>query len=170
MSRSGLKLWCGTLLFGIALGGWLDGPRHPDQIKSRSALEQPYVGTDVSITMVAEDTEFGCRVNMEASNGGKNWTIRVSSGSQVRSSIGLFWGTWKKIGVDASIHPGKTAKWAYNHDFGCGVGRQYRFELLQLTGGNAQSYPRQWLYCSDDTQCKHNSTTSVTLGNLNRFF
>jgi hypothetical protein len=118
------------------------------------------------ITVTTEDTPYGCKVNVTATNAGTQRTA-ISRDSQVRSFVGLLAGPWKKLGKSVWISPGQTGRWYYDLDFSCDADRGYRFLVKKfdkydrLLGEFWFSYPET---------VERTRATSLDLGNLNRFF
>lgn len=117
--------------------------------------------------ILAELAEYGCRINVKALNKGSQKTA-ISRDSQVRSGdIAKTFGAWRKLNKSVWIDPGQTGAWYYDMDFGCNIGRGYRFVVKRfdakdnLLGEYVYYYP---------SQGGHTAAIELDLGDLNRFF
>jgi hypothetical protein len=156
MDRTTLILLSAAVIPGIAL---TSGPLRPHDSGTES-------GPPPAITITAEDTPFGCKVNVSATNSGSQRTA-ISRDSQVRSFAGLLAGPWKKLDKSVWIRPGQTARWYYDLTFSCQDDRGYRF-LVKKFDKDDRLLGEVWYAYPEVTQ--RTRSTSLELGNLDRFF
>jgi hypothetical protein len=156
MDRTTLILLSAAVIPGLALTG---GP-----LPSHDPGRDP--GTPPAIAITAEDTPYGCKVNVTATNSGSQRTA-ISRDSQVRSFAGVLAGPWKKLDKSIWISPGQTARWYYDLTFSCSDGRSYRFLVKQFDKDDRLLGEVWYAYPEVEGRTK---STSLDLGNLNRFF
>ena len=116
---------------------------------------------DLGVEVTSTEVEQGCKITVKARNQGSR-TAAISRDSQVR----IRGGTWKKLGKSIWINAGQSRSWTYDLDFGCKVGRQYRFLAKQfdsnrnLLNSSWYTYPRRTFTFQKD----------FDIGDLNRLF
>ncbi len=142
----------------------------PD-MQTRAAVDRPSpaAAEAVRVTMTGEDSNFGCKISVSATNKG-SLRAAISRDSQVRSYAGSLAGPWKKLDQSVWINPGQTAHWVYDLTFGCNAHRQYRFVVKQFDANTNLTGTVTFYYPDKDQGGIATLAESFSLGDLNRFF